>query len=58
MGIKNSPDIFQEVMNNIMGDLEFALTYLDDVLIVSDGSFKDHLKKVKQALDRLEKANF
>ena len=58
MGINNSPDIFQEVMNKIMGDLEFALTYLDDVLIVSNGTYEDHLNKVKTALTRLEKANF
>ena len=58
MGIKNSVDIFQEIMSNMMGDLEFTSTYLDDILIVSDGTFEDHLNKVKQVLDRLEKANF
>ena len=58
MGIKNAPDIFQEIMSNMMGDLEFTSTYIDDILIVSDGTFEDHLKKVKQVLDRLQKANF
>ena len=58
MGIKNSPDIFQEIMSNMMGDLEFASTYLDDILIATDGTFEEHLAKVKVVLDRLEKANF
>ena len=58
MGIKNSVDIFQEIMSNMMGDLEYTSTYLDDILIVSDGSFEDHLQKVKNVLDHLQKANF
>ena len=58
MGIKNSPDIFQEIMSNMMGDLEFASSCLDDILITGDGTFADHLKKVQMFLDWLEKANF
>jgi hypothetical protein len=33
MGIKNSPDIFQAVINDLLGDLEFVQVYLDDILI-------------------------
>ena len=58
MGIKNSPDIFQEIMTNLFGDLEYASTYLDDILILSNGTFEDHLKKVHTVLARLQKANF
>ena len=58
MGIKNSPDIFQEIMNNIFHDLEFTSVYLDDILIISNGSFDDHLQKLKTVLERLEKHNF
>jgi hypothetical protein len=58
MGIKNSPDIFQEIMSNMMSDLEYTSTYLDDILIVSNGTFEEHLKQVKEVLTRLEKANF
>jgi hypothetical protein len=44
MGIKNSPDIFQAVINDLLGDLDFVQVYLDDILITSSGSFQDHLK--------------
>ena len=39
MGLCNSPDIFQEKMNNLMQDLEFARAYIDDLLIISKGDF-------------------
>ena len=58
MGIENSPDIFQEIMSNMMADLDCASTHIDDVLVASDGTFKDHSNEVKEALTRLEKANF
>ena len=58
MGIENSVDIFQEVMTNLFVDLEFTSAHMDDVLIVSNGTCKDHLDKVRQALDRLQQANF
>jgi hypothetical protein len=47
MGIKNSPDIFQAVINDLLGDLDFVQVYLDDILITTDGSFQDHLKKLQ-----------
>jgi hypothetical protein len=58
MGIKNSPDIFQSVMNRLLGDLDFVKIYLDDVIITSNGSFADHMEKVRLVLERLNKANF
>jgi hypothetical protein len=58
MGIKNSPDIFQAVINELLGDLDFVQVYLDDILITTDGSFQDHLQKLQLVLKRLEQANF
>ena len=58
MGIKNSPDIFQAIMADLLGDLDFARTYIDDILITSDGTFEDHMKKLSMVLARLEKAGF
>jgi transposase InsO family protein len=58
MGIKNSPDIFQAVINDLLGDLEFVQVYLDDILITSSGSFQDHLDKLSMVFKRLEQANF
>ena len=57
MGIATSPDIFQKAMNDIFGDLDYVLVYLDDILILSneEDSFEDHLEKVKVVFSRLHK---
>ena len=58
MGIKNSPDIFQVIMQGLMADLEYVRAYIDDILIISNGTFEDHMRKVAEVLARLEKAGF
>ena len=52
MGIATSPDIFQKAMNDIFGDLEYVIVYLDDILILSNehDTFQDHLNKIKTIL--------
>ena len=40
MGLCNSPDIFQEKLNELMDGLEFLRAYLDDVLIPSKTALK------------------
>ncbi len=57
MGLSVSPDIFQEKMAKLFGDLPYVKVYLDDLLIFSNGSYKDHLKKVTAALERLKSKN-
>ena len=56
MGLCNSPDIFQEKMSELMDGLEFVRTYIDDLLVLTKGSFEDHLEKLERVLIRLEKA--
>ena len=56
MGLCNSPDIFQEKMGELMAGLDFARAYLDDLLIISRGSFEEHLEQLEQALTRLAEA--
>ena len=56
MGLCNSPDIFQEKMGELMQDLEFTRAYIDDLLVISTGSFEDHLNKLEQVFTRLVKA--
>ena len=55
MGIATSPDIFQKAMNDICGDLDYVLVYLDDILVLSnqEDSFEDHLAKLQEVLKRL-----
>ena len=50
MGVAGSPDIFQEKMSDLMRALEFVRTYLDDLLVITKGTFDDHLVKVKVVL--------
>ena len=47
MGLYNSPDIFQDKMNELSNRFEYVRAYIDDRFIISDSNFKDHLNKVK-----------
>jgi Reverse transcriptase (RNA-dependent DNA polymerase) len=57
MGLCNIPDIFQEKMSNLMMGLEYVRTYIvDDLLVITHGSFGDHLQKLGTVLNRLRTA--
>ena len=56
MGLCNSPDIFQEKMNELFADLEVVKAYIDDLLIITKGSWQDHLDKLEIVLARLQEA--
>ena len=58
MGLNGSPDIFQAITNDIMGDLPNVPAYLDDILVTTAGSFEDHLKHVELVLHHLTDAGF
>ena len=58
MGVCSAPDIFQSIMDDLLGDLDYARTYIDDILITSDGSFEDHMDKLNTVLTRLENLGF
>lgn len=56
MGLCNSPDIFQEKMSDLMKGLDFVRTYIDDLLVITNGTFEEHLEKLNQVLERLDEA--
>ena len=58
MGVTSSPDVFQSIMMDKLGDLEYARAYIDDILISSSGSFEDHMEKLNEVLKRLSEAGF
>ena len=58
MGASTAPDVFQEKMNNLFNELEFVKVYIDDLLVISAGSFDDHLEKLGQVLQRLHEKGF
>jgi hypothetical protein len=45
-------------MDEILGDLEYTRTYIDDILITSTGSFDEHMEQLNEVLTRLERAGF
>ena len=54
MGIKLSLDIFQEKISELMTGLEdYIWAYLDDILIITKGTYKDHLQKIKLPKSKL-----
>jgi hypothetical protein len=56
MGLCNSPDIFQEKMNELFMGLDFVRAYIDDLLCITKGNFDDHLEKLERIFERLESA--
>lgn len=58
MGASTAPDVFQEKMNNLFNELEFVKVYIDDLLVITNGSFDDHLEKLEVVLHRLHEKGF
>ena len=60
MGIAFVPNMFQSIMTEIMGDSDYVLIYIDNVLCLQkEGkSADDHLERLDMILSCLEKAGF
>ena len=57
MRIKMSPDIAQEIMEDVLKDLDDVEVYFDDIGIFSKSS-DDHMHTVHQVLNRLQDHGF
>jgi len=57
MGIKQSPDIAQEAMEDLLRSIEDVDVYIDDVGVFSN-SWDDHLKTLDKVLTTLQNENF
>jgi hypothetical protein len=55
-GLCNSPDIFQEHMNEIFSDLEYVHVYIDNLLVMSCATFEEHLQRLELVFSRLSEA--
>ena len=53
MGVCNSPDIFQEKMNEMIPRIEFIRACIDDLLIITKGNWYDNLNKLELVLKNL-----
>jgi hypothetical protein len=56
MGSCDSPDIFQEKMNDLLDGLDTARVHIDDILHVTEGSWEDHLEGLEEVFRRLQQA--
>ena len=55
IGMSGSPDIFQEKMSDLMQTLEYVQTYIDDLLIITSGTYDNHIDKLQVVLRGLQK---
>ena len=54
MVISNSPDIFQQNMNDLSQGFYFIHAYTDDLLIITKVNCTDNVKKLKLTLSKLK----
>ena len=54
MGVCIEPDLFQEQTSTLMEDLEFVKFYLDNFIVITSGSFKEHLAMVDEVMKQLQ----
>ena len=52
-GINSAPGYFQEIMDQLTGDLKGVCTYFDDIL-VSGMNASEHLENLRALLQRLQ----
>ena len=55
MGLAKSPDIFKEKMGDLFAYLETVKKNIDDLLVLTKGSWKDHLVMLNKVIHRLQK---
>ena len=46
MGVVNSPKIFQHKTNDLFHGFEFICVYIDNILVLLEGDWKDHVQKL------------
>ena len=55
-GLAQAPAFFQHLMNKVLDNCPFAMTYLDDIIIFSDTE-EEHLAHIEEIFKRLEAAD-
>ena len=56
-GLAQAPAYFQHLMNQVLDNCSFAMTYLDDIIIFSKTE-EQHLAHIEEIFKRLEAADF
>ena len=55
-GLAQAPSYFQQLMNQVLWGLDFAIAYLDDIVILSNNEL-EHLQHLKTVFKRLQDAS-
>ena len=53
MGLKISADVFQRELSMIFQNMPYVLVYIDDILVITKGSYEQHLQAVEKVLFKL-----
>ena len=53
MGFCGLSDVFQAALGSMFTDLKRVLVYIDDILVLGDGTFEVHLELVTKVLTKL-----
>ena len=56
MAVAGAPDIFQSKISALMEGLEYLKTHLNNLLVLTKGSFKEYLKNLRAALKQIRDA--
>ena len=56
-GVKVAPAIFQQIMDTMLSDLDFAIAYLDDILLTSQNA-EEHKQHVFEVFKRIQEYGF
>jgi len=56
-GLKVAPSLFQQIMDTMLADMEYAIAYLDDILIKSENEVQ-HKEHIKAVFKRIEEYGF
>ena len=52
------PRYFPKKINEFFNGLDYIRAYIDDLLIISNKSLEDHIKKLDKVLNKLKSAGF
>ena len=56
-GLPAMPTEFQRIIDLILAGIANTFAFIDDILIVTHGTKKEHIAKVEEVLNRLDEAN-
>ena len=54
MGVANSPEIFQQKVNDSFHRFEFIRVYIDDMLVLTKGDWTYDIQKLDLTLNKLK----